>query len=327
MRKSRIIILFVIVSLGSLGLENRLAASEQYPVKPINCIVPNEAGSDADVLARALCQKASAHLGQPIIIVNKPGGGSSIGYRELQKSKPDGYTIGYGHAAMIINQLLGLLPFGYDELTMICAVASMNPLMVASTKTQRPFKTMEEVLSFAKSRPKEVSIATSNVGGGWWIATMGFEEASGAKFNIIPQAGTGAFAITQVAGGHTDLAVVGLPAAKSQADAGNVRLLATFGDQRLPGYEDIPTLKQAGCDVYMESTHTIIGPAKMPNDVTDKLSKAFEAAANDPGYSKFLSEQGAVPFYRPSVQALQFCSERRKVIGRIMDKAGLLKRK
>ncbi len=327
MRVLSTVILALWMSLELFGLPTPIRAGERYPVKPINCIVPNEAGSDADVLARALCQRASALLGQPIVIVNKPGGGSSIGYRELQRSKPDGYTIGYGHAALIISQLLGLMPFGYEDLTMICAAASMSPLMVASTKTNRPFKGMEEVLSFARVHPKAVSIATSNVGGGWWIATMGFEEASGAKFNIIPQAGTGAFAITQVAGGHTDLGVVGIPAARSQMEAGNIRLLATFGDQRIPGYDDVPTLQQAGCNVYMESTHTIIGPAKMPKEVVTRLEKTFEVAASDPEYRKFLLEQGAVPFYRPSAQAMQFCSERKKVIGRIMEKAGLLKGK
>jgi tripartite-type tricarboxylate transporter receptor subunit TctC len=183
---------------------NSLQAAETYPVKPINFIVPNEAGSDADIPARALLQKVSAILGKPVIVVNKPGAGSSIGMREVHDAKPDGYTIGMSHATILINKPLGTLPYDHAGFTVMGTYATLVPIIVASTKTSRPFKTMQDAIAYAKANPGEVSMATSGVGQSWWVATLAFQEGTGLNFNIIPQPGTGAFSIAQVAGGHTD---------------------------------------------------------------------------------------------------------------------------
>jgi tripartite-type tricarboxylate transporter receptor subunit TctC len=321
-----LIVIGVFLLTGSFNANSGHAA-EQYPVKPINFIIPNEAGADADVLARPLCQRVSTILGKPLIIVNKPGAGSSIGFREVFGSKPDGYTIGMGHATIIINKLAGILPYDHNAFTVLGTYATFIPIIVASTKTQRPFKTMEEAISFAKSHPGDVSIATSGVGQSWWVATLAFQGGTGLEFNIIPQPGTGAFAITQAAGGHTDLAVVALAAAKSQIEAGNVRFVAVFGSKKAPGYENVPTLKELGYDIWWESTQILIGPPKMPKDITEKLVKAFEVAAHDPEYQKFVTERNAFPFYLSPDKAVQFFDEQRKVVRAIMDKAGILKEK
>jgi tripartite-type tricarboxylate transporter receptor subunit TctC len=275
MRRLRIVIPIAFLFAAAFMAVDRAQAAEQYPVRPINFIVPNEAGADADILARALCQKASALLGQPIIIVNKPGAGSSIGYRELHGSKPDGYTIGYGHATIIINKLMGILPFDHEGLTMICTTSTMNPIMVASTKTQRPFKTIQEAITFAKSHPGQVSVATSGVGQSWWVATVAFEEGSGAKFNIIPQPGTGGFVVAQVAGGHTELGVLGLAAAKPKVEAGNIRLVATFGTK--PGVES-STLKETA--VMSTQSRLRLCSVTENGQVMAKLVKALSLQTN-----------------------------------------------
>ena len=239
----------------------------------------------------------------------------------------DGYTIGLGHAALIINKFAGISPFDHSAFTVLGTYATIIPIIVASAKTQRPFKTMEEVISFAKSHPGEVSIATAGVGQNMWVATLIFQEGTGLKFNIIPQPGTGAYSITQAAGGHTDLAVLALAAAKSQIEAGNVRLITVYGSKKAPGYENVPTLKELGYDISYETTQILIGPPKMPKEITDKLVKAFETAANDPEYHKFVIERNVVPFYLPPEKAVRFYDEQRKVVRAIMEKAGILKEK
>jgi len=317
--------LFLLLAMASLGSVVR--AAEQYPVKPITFIVPSEAGSDQDVLARPLSQKISAILGQPVVIVNKPGAGSSIGFREVYASKPDGYTIGAAASPIIINKLAGLMPYDYHDYTVMGKYAIIVPVIVSSTKTQRPFKNIEETISFAKSHPGDVSIATSNVGGGWWVATMAFQEATKIKFNIIPQAGTGALSTAQVAGGHTDLGVMALASAKSQAEAGNIRILAVIGPKRAPGYENVPTLKEAGYDASIESPQIVIGPSKIAKDISDKLAKAIETVANEPGYQKFIIERGAIPLFQSPDKALQSLDEQRDIFRSVMGKAGILKEK
>ena len=142
-----------------------------------------------------------------MVIVNKPGAASSLGMREIHDAKPDGYIIGMNGSALITSNLLGILPYDHDDLTVIAMYGAISPIIVASTKTKRPFKTIEEVISFAKAHPGELSIATAGVGAWMWTATMAFVQATGLQFNVIPQPGAAAFTIAQVAGGHADIGI------------------------------------------------------------------------------------------------------------------------
>lgn len=328
MKRFSIVIISLLLVLGVVNLSSRVQAAEKYPVKPITLVVPLEAGSDGDVLARPLAQKVSAILGQPIMVVNKPGAGSSIGYREVHDAKPDGYTLGIAVATIVTNKLQGIMPYDHRDFTVIGTYATYIPIVVGSAKTKRPFNTMAEALSFAKANPGEVSIATSGVGQSWWIATMAFQAGTGLQFNIIPQPGAGAFAITQASGGHTDLAILALGAAKPQIEAGNVRFLAVFGSKRAsPPYDKVPTFKDLGYDIFWESTQTVIAPPKMPKDIADKLAKAFEKAANEPEYKKLVAETNAFSFITTLDKSVQFLDDQRKVARSIMEKAGILKEK
>ena len=310
------------------GLVNGPQAAEKYPVKPINFVVAVEAGADGDVICRPIVPKVSQILGQPLVIVNKPGGGSSIGYREIHEAKPDGYTIGWASATIITNKLQGVSPFDYHDFTQLGTMATYYPIIVASNKTQRPFKTIQEVIAFAKANPGELSMATAGIGQSWWVAAMSFVEGTGLKVNMIPQPGAGAVTVAQVAGGHTDIGVVALGSAKSMIEGGMVRFLATLGSKRAPApYDNIPTVRELGYDVSWESTNLVMGPPKLPKDITEILTKAFEKAINEPEYVKYVIERNALHTYMPPDQVVKFMDDRRAVVRRIMDKAGILKEK
>lgn len=315
---------FVLVTMSVSGLK----AVTEYPVKPITCIIPMEAGADGDVIMRPLLQKASAILGRPIMIVNKPGGGHTIGLREVYKAKPDGYTIGTFAPPIVTNKLQGIFPYDHKDYTLIGGFYVMPPILVASKKTQRPFNTVQEAFSFAKSHPGQVSAAVTSVGGAWWIATMLLMEDMGLKFNVIPQAGAGALVIAQVAGGHADLTITGMPTAKGQIVAGNVQPLAIVGPQRYSGeYSNIPTLKEAGYNFSFEAFGGVIGPPGMPKEVTAKLVDVFRTAGTHPEYEKFVLGQDNFPLYQSPSRLLSFCEEKRKVFRSLFEKTGLLKEK
>jgi len=310
------------------GGGNRVQAADVYPSKPVVFIVPNEAGPSADLLARPLMQKVSAILGQPVVVVNKPGGGSTIGYRELYGSKTDGYTIGQASGTIVTNKLQGLMPYDYHDFTMLGVYLNWLPAVVASTKTKRPFTSFSEVVTYAKANPGQISVATGSVGQLWWVASVALEEYSGLKFNMIPQVSSSAATALQVAGGHTELGITDLGSTKSQIQGGLVRPLAVFGAQRIPGeFGNVPTLKEFGYDVVITSTHIVMGPPKMPKDITDKLVKAVETAAKDPDYLKFISQYYAAPFYLTPEQAIPWFDEQRKIMRDVMGKAGILKEK
>ena len=317
---------FSLLVLGSW--ENSMQAAEKYPVKPITCLIPLEAGSDGDIAMRPMMNKAATILGKPILIVNKPGAACTIGYRELLAAKPDGYTISSATGTIVSNKLQGLMPYDYRNFTVIGIYWVGTPIITASTKSKRNFKTIAEVLAYAKLHPGEVSIATGGTGQILWIATMAFQEATGLEFNVIPQEGAGGFATAQVAGGHTDLGVSFLASAKPQIEAGNIRLLAVFGSRRAPGkYADIPALKEIGYDVPVASPNAILGPPKMPKEVTHKLISAFETVYNDAEFQQHIINRNSLPSYFPSEKAVERYDQDRRIYKSIMEKAGVLKEK
>jgi tripartite-type tricarboxylate transporter receptor subunit TctC len=314
------------IFLGGSMLGNGIRAAEKYPVKPISFIIPLGPGSDFEIVIRPWLQKVSEVLKKPVIVVHKAGAGSTIGYREIYGAKPDGYTIGAFVGSMLSLKLQGLFPYDYHDYTIINTVASMSPAIVATTRGKRPFKTIEALLGFAKANPGEVTLATVPIGQTFWVGTMYFQERMGLKFNIIPQEEGAGMVATQVAGGHADIGVLGLPAAKGQIDAGNLCLLAVIGSQR--GYEPYhyaPTLKELGHDVvFRAGASGIIGPPKMPKEIVDTLHNAFKTTLT-PEIQKHLLKCDQVPFFMRSDEALQRLDAEREVMKGILGRAGLLK--
>ena len=327
MKKIFGIIIFSVMFLGAFFLVVPSQAAEEYPAKPIVFIIPIEAGSDGDIITRPLVEKASSVLGKPIMVVNKPGAGSSIGYREVYNAKPDGYTIGMSTITIVTLKIQGLLPVDYHDFTLMGTFYRMYANLFASTKTKNPFKTAKEAISYAKAHPGEVRVATSSVGSSLWIGTMSLISGAGIDLNVIPSAGGGGYAIAQTAGGHTDLAVTHVAAAKPQIEAGNLRFLAVIGDERDPNYPNVPTIKEIGYNVFWESFGTVIGPPKMPQVAVEKLRNAFRIAATDPAYQKFLLTKFANPFYISHDKIIPYADERGKIVHDIMKKAGILKEK
>ena len=308
------------------NLGNQAQAAETFPVKPIECIVAQEAGADGDTLSRQVMKNASPIIGQPIMIVNKPGGGSALGFRELQRAKPDGYSVGWASSTLIGNKLQGLSNIDHHDFTLLGAYATYFPVILASKSSKHPFKTIQEAMSFAKAHPGEVSMAIAWVGGAWWIAAQAFLAATGLEINAIPTAGSGAMSVAQAAGGHTDLCIVALGASRSMIEAGQVRLLATLGENRLwAPFDQVPTIKELGYDVTYESPNFVMGPPKMAKPVVDTWVKTIKQAVDQPEFKQFLSERGARWNYLPPDQMIPSLDKQRDVMRVIMGKAGILK--
>jgi tripartite-type tricarboxylate transporter receptor subunit TctC len=309
-----------------IGGAQLAGAAEKFPVKPIQCIVGVEAGADGDVLVRPVMQRVSRILGQPVVIVNKPGGGSSIAYREIHGAKPDGYTIGWGSATIITNKLQGVSPLDYHDFTHLGAYTTFFPIVIASTKSKTQFNTIQEAIAYAKANPGKVNMSTAGVGQSWWVAAMSFIGGTGISVNAIPQPGAGAMTVAQVAGGHAELGVAALGSAKSMIEGGQVRFLATLGEGRAPApYDKIPTVKELGYNVSWESTNFVMGPPRMPRDVVAVLVDAVEKAVKDPDYIKLANETNTRWEYIPPAKIIPAFDQRRIAVREIMSKAGILK--
>ena len=251
MKNACFVILSILLCFGVFH-PGALSAADKYPVKPVEFIVPLEAGADGDIITRPVTQKVSQLLGQPVVIVNKPGAGSSIGYREVLRAKPDGYTLGWGSATLISNKLQGISPFDYHDFTMLGTFATYFPVIVAATNTKRPFATIQEVISHAKANPGDVSMATGGVGQNWWVAAMAFfkgtRTAGWAAIGAGVAGGITQYALTKqskyymmtTSGSRYDRDLLGLYAAQRQLMGANAGVEVLNGSEMgLPVAEQV----------------------------------------------------------------------------------------
>jgi tripartite-type tricarboxylate transporter receptor subunit TctC len=310
----------------NIGVE----AAEKYPAKPVSLIVPLDAGGGLDVSIRPFGETLGKVLGQPVVIVNKPGAGSSIGYRATHDGKPDGYTIGAGMATLVANKVQGLLPYDYHDFTMLGNILAPTPVLLASTKSKRTFKTFKELIEFAKSHPEDVLMAAGGKGQGWWNVAKDIETVTGVRFNLVPQVGSGASSMAQVAGGHVEVGIVSLNEGRSQIEAGNAIILAVAAPikRRTPMYPDVPTINELGYNLRYYSTAFMMGPPNMPKEITEILVKSIETAAKDPDFLKILETKTfGTSLYLTPEETIKLLDEQRQLIRDIMGKAGLLKEK
>ena len=312
--------------IACLAISTQTAIAQEYPARQIICVVPTEAGGDGDLLARALFEGLSARLGKPIVVVNKGGAAGSAGYREVHDAKPDGYTIGLAFPTLYMNKMQGFLPWDHHDYTLIAQHGSFTPIVVSSNKATPPLKSLKDVIARANAKPGEMKFALSVVGGSWWMAGMLLQAGTRTSFKNIPQEGSGAVVITQLAGGHTDVGVSGLATALSQIDAGNLNFLATFGRERIPGkFSNVPTVVESGFDVTWDSPNFLVGPPRMPKNVLEKLAKAIEAEANRPEFKKAALAMYATPAYQSPDALLAYLEKQKDVSREILQKNGVLK--
>lgn len=316
------IFLLVLIGILFLVIPGWAKEEEKYPKKPIIFIIPMEAGSSMDRAGRPLADLMQNELGRPLMIVNKPGAAGTIGLRDVYGAKPDGYTIGVANTVHYAK-LLGLVPFNHHDMTVIGVPSGAVPAVMCFA--ERPWKSIKEMIAFAQTRPGEVKAATTSRGAYWWLATKAFEKGAGVKMNVLAQPGGGAMVVTQVAGGHVDVGFCGLPESRSQVQAGKVRLLAVFGRQRVPGYDQVPTLIESGCNVEVLGVMSLVAPKGLPKAEYDVLASSFQKATKSPVFHKTMADMGAIAVGMVGSEAVQFMDEQANVLLPLLKEAGMIK--
>lgn len=254
------------------------SAHAEYPERPITMIVPWTAGGSTDQTARVLAKAAEAELGQPIVIVNRPGASTTIGMAELAKSKPDGYTIGTLSSSGYLVALQGRqLPFHPINDFSYVSYYGDNVIGVA-VLTKAPWKTLGELVDVGKKQPGSLKYGTAGVGTTQHLTTEALQRSSGAKFVHVPQQGSAA-SMPALLGHHVDFVMETSVWAPFVEDK-QVRLLAVTTPQRAKAYPDVPTMSELGFK-SLRSVQAIIAPAGLPEPVRAKLEAAFRKALDD----------------------------------------------
>ncbi len=257
------------------------AAQEKYPGKPINLIVGYPAGGTTDLGARALASAAGKILGQPVIILNKPGGASSVAMAYLKNEKPDGYTIGVLASGGVISQHLRKVPYdSARDFTPIMQYAVYLYAMVV--RADSPWKTFRDFIDDAKANPGKIRYSTGGSGTPQHLVMERLAAKEKIKWTHIPFQGNGP-AVAALLGGHVE-ANPGTSEWKPHVQAGRLKLLAAFGEKRMAEFPDVPTLLELGYDIVAPSLICIVGPKGIPFPIVQTLHDAFKKAMADPDF-------------------------------------------
>ncbi|MBA4422590.1 MAG: hypothetical protein C0390_05725 [Syntrophus sp. (in: bacteria)] len=279
------------------------AAAQDYPKGTIQLVVPFGSGGATDIFWRTLGDHFSKAFKTTIAIVNKPGGGGIVGMSGVLNAKPDGYTLCAGNSDTVnINPLFTKnLPFDtIEDVNYIVKVANFPQSLVV--RTESPFKTFEDVIAYARANPKKLKASTPGVGTNPAMALRLISYD--AKADIVPVGFSGGGeSITALLGGHVDMAGIALPAARSQVQAGKVRVLAIFSKERHPLYPDIPTAYEKGYKQTLVDTGMgVVGPKGLPAEVIKKWETVVQATLKDPAVIAAIHKFDFVPDYQNGAQ-------------------------
>jgi tripartite-type tricarboxylate transporter receptor subunit TctC len=295
MHPSKRALLLSLISTALLSLAasvNAQNTAANFPSKPLKIIVPFGAGGIADLTARTVGAKMADILGHPVVIDNKPGAGGIAAGDLVAKSDPDGTTLLLmSNGTAVSAGLFKSLP--YDTAKDFATVSTLGFFDIALvTKADSPYKTLQELLTYAKANPGKLNVGTINIGSTQNLAAELFKSTAGINVQIVPFNGTPAV-ITALRGGQIDAAVEILGPVKTQIDAKAINALAVFGLKRSASLPDVPTAKESGiANMNAASWNALAVPAKTPKDIIAKLNAAVTTALASPDVKKRLADLG-----------------------------------
>lgn len=289
------------LSLGCIAISSAHAQAS-FPSKPLKIVVPNAAGGAADITARTVAQKLSEALGQAVVIDNKPSAGGIVAGEMVARAEPDGHTLLLISSGTAVSAaLFKTLPFDtVKDFTPVSKLASFD-LVIAVAEGGR-FKTLTELLAYARANPGKLNIGTPQIGTTQNLAAELFLSSAGLSAQIVPFNGTPPV-ITALRGGEIDAMVEILGPLMPQIQSKALRPVALLGDKRSSVLPDVPAVKEVGGNLAqfnVSSWNGLSVPAKTPREVVQRLSRELQTILALPEVKKRLLElslyaQGSSP--------------------------------
>ena len=301
------------------------AQAQSFPSKTVRIVVPFGAGGVADLTARTVGQKLSESLGQPVLIDNKPGAGGVAAGDAVAKAEPDGYTLLLmSNGTAVSTGLFKSLPFdAMRDFAPISTLATFDIAILVPADSK--FKTLGELLNFAKANPGKLNLGSINIGSTQNLAAELFKSTSGTDMQVVPYNGTPAL-ITALRGGQLDVGVEILGPVLPQVTANALRVLAVTGEKRAAVLPDVPTAKESGLPAFAASSwNALAAPAKTPKDVIVRLNKDIALALNNPDIKKKLHELNVEALPSTPEQAAALLASETKRWGDVINAAKIPK--
>jgi len=265
-------------------------ARAAYPDKPIRFIIPSAPGGSPDVIMRLLMNQMSSQMGVPIVVENKPGGSYFIGTTEIMRAAPDGYTLGYGNiVSLAINQaLFSKVPYDVDrDLTLVSNAVNVYNMLTVSNSL--PVKSLPELIEHARRNPGKLTMASAGNGTTGHLGGELFKAMANVFMVHVPYRGS-AQAINDLISGEVQVMFDNSASIAPHVQAGRVRALGVSGPKRLDAFPDLPAVAEVVPGYETVAWGGIIGPAKLPKDVIDRLQSELQKALQAPAVRDTLAK-------------------------------------
>jgi tripartite-type tricarboxylate transporter receptor subunit TctC len=311
------------VTFGTLALAGWAGAAraQDFPARPVTLIVPWPAGGTTDVGMRALASATEKHLGQPIVIENRPGGSGTLGPGQMAATaKPDGYTI--AQIPITIFRFPFMTKTTFDpstDFTYIIGVSGYTFGVVV--RDDAPWKTFGDLVADAKANPGKINYGTPGAGTSLHITMEQIAKQQGIKWTHVPFKGN-AEAMNALLGGHIH-AVADSSGWAQLVNTGRFRLLVTWGAARTKNWPNVPTLRDIGIDMVSNSPFGIAGPKGMDAKVVNVLHDAFKKGLEEPSYAAAMAQLDQELFYLGSEDYKKFALQQIDDARRFIDELGL----
>lgn len=300
-----------------------VAADAPYPIKPVRMILPFPPGGPTDILGRVVGNKLTEHLGQPVVIENRPGAGGNVGTEYASKQAPDGYTIALISPALAISPSL-YKKLGYDpakDFAPVALVAQIPNVLLIHPSV--PAKTLKEFVQLARTNPGKLNFGSGGLGTGQHLAGETLNVLEKIKMVHVPYKGSNQ-AMLGMIGGQIDMIVIGTPPAVPQVQAGRVRALAVLAAERVPELRDVPSAKEAGFPGFQVlSWYGIVAPAGTPREIVARLNAELTKIMKSPDGRERITGVGFEPMTSTSEHFVDFLQSEMARYAKVIKASGI----
>ena len=300
----------------------RVAAAQAYPTRPIRWVVPYPGGGSTDLIARLVGQFMSDRLGQPVVIENRPGGGTNIATQAVANAPPDGYTLLFTASTHTINvSLYQSLPFNFlRDITMVSGLTEL-PLVLEVNKSV-PAKTLSELIAHAKANPGKINIASFGAATISHLAIELLKTTAGIDMVHVPYRG-GAALIGDLIAGQVQAAVDALPNSLPHIKSGTVRAIALLPTARSPAVPDVPLARETISELEVSTFSGVGVPTGTPREIIERLNREINAALADPTIKARFADVGAMPIVFTPAEATAFVTAQTEKWAKVIKSAGI----